>query len=529
MVIGNRKRLRATREKSNIITTHHQTENAPNSKAHDSPMPAPRVPYQALAGSNHVSASDLGVRYSEDLDPTLSHESLRRSSKIPRIGRRISPASAESSTAVKLENSYTSSQKIHDRKIRTLNNEPQTLDVDRNVSTRSFERFSPLLSRDFRATAEDLERLMKGPSPARDFRATAADLERLMKSNGSSGYTGDYFGQPMLRSRSGSEMRDHPHSQPEQGYKRVAAGRVTVRNSASMSQNTLLPAFNTSALRILGSKGTPNDPIEIGSDSDLGDEDEDEDVDMLYDCEATPAVIDPQVLPRDCAVCSDSVFIAEMPSLKECAHQPATCSVCFARWIESELTTKGWKRIVCPDVSCNVTLTHYEVQTYATPDVFAQYDKYSMRDVLGQLANFRWCRNPSCTSGQEHDDDSYIFTCVACGHKACIAHDADWHEGETCDEYTYRVSGAKEREQKAQEEASIAVICQSSKKCPGPDCAFSIQKNEGCDHMTCKCCDTMYREGDFDMNFLRFTMSTRVLLGVLGRLSKDPNRRELLP
>ncbi|OAG10417.1 uncharacterized protein CC84DRAFT_1047161, partial [Paraphaeosphaeria sporulosa] len=189
-----------------------------------------------------------------------------------------------------------------------------------------------------------------------------------------------------------------------------------------------------------------------------------------------------------CTVCSDSIHIADIPLLSGCSHQAATCVECFARWIESQLTTQGWKGIKCPDVSCSVILTHHDVQAYATPEVFSQYDMFSMRDALGQVSNFRWCRNPACTSGQEHDDDGYIFTCVACGHKACVTHDVNWHEGETCDEYTYRVSGAKEREQKAQEEASVAAISKLSKKCPGPDCAFNIEKNAGCDHMTCSRC-----------------------------------------
>ncbi|KAF1964835.1 hypothetical protein BU23DRAFT_491512, partial [Bimuria novae-zelandiae CBS 107.79] len=190
----------------------------------------------------------------------------------------------------------------------------------------------------------------------------------------------------------------------------------------------------------------------------------------------------------DCAVCGDSSHISDLPSLSSCTHQPSTCAACFARWIESELYTKGWKSITCPDETCSVILAHHEVQQYATPVIFAQYDTFAMRDALGQVPNFRWCRNPVCTSGQEHDEVGYIFTCVACGHKTCTTHNVDWHEGETCDEYEYRTSGAKEREQKAQEEASIAAIYKLSKKCPGPDCAFNIQKNKGCDHMTCSRC-----------------------------------------
>jgi hypothetical protein len=68
----------------------------------------------------------------------------------------------------------------------------------------------------------------------------------------------------------------------------------------------------------------------------------------------------------------------------------------------------------------------------------------------------------------------------------CIIHENTWHEGETCEEYDYRSSGRKAEEQSAQEAASLAAIRRLSKKCPGPECAFDIEKIDGCDHMTCK-------------------------------------------
>ncbi len=79
-----------------------------------------------------------------------------------------------------------------------------------------------------------------------------------------------------------------------------------------------------------------------------------------------------------------------------------------------------------------------------------------------------------------------IFTCINCQRKVCVIHENTWHEGETCEEYEYRASGQKERDQKAQEKASLKAIGKLSKKCPGPNCHYSIEKNDGCDHMTCK-------------------------------------------
>jgi hypothetical protein len=83
-------------------------------------------------------------------------------------------------------------------------------------------------------------------------------------------------------------------------------------------------------------------------------------------------------------------------------------------------------------------------------------------------------------------EEGNIFTCASCSHKVCILHENTWHEGETCDEFEYRSSGRQERDQKKHEAASLAAIGKLTKKCPGRNCPANIEKNEGCDHMTCK-------------------------------------------
>jgi hypothetical protein len=92
--------------------------------------------------------------------------------------------------------------------------------------------------------------------------------------------------------------------------------------------------------------------------------------------------------------------------------------------------------------------------------------------------------------------DNLIFICNACGFKLCIVHDAVWHDGETCNEYDYRISGQKEKDEAAkeradraaEEEASRVEVEKSTKKCPGAGCTWNIQKNDGCNHMTCLKC-----------------------------------------
>ncbi|KAF2489028.1 hypothetical protein BU16DRAFT_221230 [Lophium mytilinum] len=150
---------------------------------------------------------------------------------------------------------------------------------------------------------------------------------------------------------------------------------------------------------------------------------------------------------RECAVCAESYPIPDLPSLMNCEHEPQVCNECYQGWIASELNSKSWKEIKCPEEGCKQILCHAEVQEYATSEVYAKFDALSAREALNDDPNFRWCRGPNCKSGQIHESDvsGNIFVCVDCGFKVCTVHEGVWHEGETCEEYNYRTSGRKRR------------------------------------------------------------------------------------
>jgi hypothetical protein len=80
-----------------------------------------------------------------------------------------------------------------------------------------------------------------------------------------------------------------------------------------------------------------------------------------------------------------------------------------------------------------------------------------------------------------------MFMCHRCSFVACTVHNVAFHHGESCAQYDERM-----REERillnsvhAQEAASARVLAWISKPCPG--CGINIQKDGGCDHITCKC------------------------------------------
>ncbi|KAF8848703.1 hypothetical protein BDZ45DRAFT_605495 [Acephala macrosclerotiorum] len=190
---------------------------------------------------------------------------------------------------------------------------------------------------------------------------------------------------------------------------------------------------------------------------------------------------------RLCTVCGDNKQSSEFPkrSTTRCRHAPSICTEDLKSWIDSQLVDKAWNRIKCPEASCSELFQCEDMKANASELSFARYETFQLRAALSKIPDFRWCLSPSCSSGQIHPRNSRnpIFTCNECSFKSCATHNIPWHEGETCAQYDYRVSG---RKAKYDERATKEKIKQTTKACP--KCKANIEKRDGCDHMTCTNC-----------------------------------------
>ncbi|KAF2755675.1 hypothetical protein EJ05DRAFT_540349 [Pseudovirgaria hyperparasitica] len=212
---------------------------------------------------------------------------------------------------------------------------------------------------------------------------------------------------------------------------------------------------------------------------------------------------------RDCIICGDTCAPYDYPGQisTKCAHEPSCCTDCIQAWIASELESKGWDKIRCPE--CLILLEHAEIRSLATnatfersvisfvpfhianSDIKHRFDALATRSFLSSDPDFHFCLSPTCTSGQIHPSPSSnpIMTCVSCTVSWCLTHKMSWHVGETCAAYDKRLSSEAKAKQRAKEDAeSESTIKETAKQCPGKGCGYWIEKNHGCDHMTCRKC-----------------------------------------
>ncbi|KAG9528374.1 hypothetical protein KCU93_g4402, partial [Aureobasidium melanogenum] len=191
-----------------------------------------------------------------------------------------------------------------------------------------------------------------------------------------------------------------------------------------------------------------------------------------------------QLPRRTCLVCDAEKGSNQFPSHKKVSsheHDYNVCRPCYRGHLKSEIDSKDWNEVACPE--CPIMLTYKEVKNMTTTRNFAKYEQACIRATLAADPDFRHCLSTTCKSGQLHPGgtDEPIFRCQECGHKHCVVCEANWHEDQTCEEFqTIRQRLHAENEQSQQAVQKISKPC--------PKCKVPIEKHQGCDHMTCSRC-----------------------------------------
>jgi len=110
---------------------------------------------------------------------------------------------------------------------------------------------------------------------------------------------------------------------------------------------------------------------------------------------------------------------------------------------------------------------------------YERYDLLRFNNFLKTSPDFRWCSGTNCGSGQEVDGggSNSFFTCAKCLTKTCFHHKVVWHTGLTCRDYDYWII-------QNEDNATSNYIAMNTKQCP--KCQSVVEKDGGCDHMTCK-------------------------------------------
>jgi ariadne-1 len=136
----------------------------------------------------------------------------------------------------------------------------------------------------------------------------------------------------------------------------------------------------------------------------------------------------------------------------------------------------------CPDATCQERLSQDEIEKIA-PDLLAKFKNYQLENFAGAIG--RWCPGPGCNrvvckTLNGTLTNSFVTDCNECGTMFCVDCLEEPHAPVTCEMLQ------KWKEKDRDEAETVKWMTVNTKHCP--NCQTRIEKNGGCQHVTCRKC-----------------------------------------
>lgn len=169
----------------------------------------------------------------------------------------------------------------------------------------------------------------------------------------------------------------------------------------------------------------------------------------------------------------------------KCGHR--FCLDCYRQYLTQKIRGEGEAaRIRCPGDGCNKIIDAKSLDLLVTSDLTDRYHELLMRTYVDDKDNLKWCPAPECVyaieCGIKKKDLGKIVPTVTCEckHSFCFGCTLTDHQPCPC-------SLVKKWLKKCEDDSETANwISANTKECP--KCLSTIEKNGGCNHMTCRKC-----------------------------------------
>ncbi|GER45920.1 RING/U-box superfamily protein [Striga asiatica] len=180
-----------------------------------------------------------------------------------------------------------------------------------------------------------------------------------------------------------------------------------------------------------------------------------------------------------CKICFETSDAPSMMSAGDCNHR--FCTECWRGYVSTSIETgSGCLTLPCPEPGCETKVGPDLVDALASPDERAKYYRYLARSYVEcSPRKRRWCSAPGCELAIEVEGGGGACEVgCGCGHRMCFGCGDEIHSPVDC-----RTVG-KWAEKNGSEAENVKWIQAYTKPCP--KCGRPIEKNQGCNVMTCR-------------------------------------------
>ncbi|KAK3689794.1 hypothetical protein B0T22DRAFT_376976 [Podospora appendiculata] len=185
-----------------------------------------------------------------------------------------------------------------------------------------------------------------------------------------------------------------------------------------------------------------------------------------------------------CDICCEDEEGLQSFAIK-CGHR--YCADCYRHYLSQKIKEEGEAaRIQCPADGCNLIIDARSLDLLVTPELRTRYHELLNRTYVEDKDQLKWCPAPDCQNAIEcqvkkKDLDKVVPTVAClCSHRFCFGCILNDHQPAPCEL-------VKRWLKKCADDSETANwISANTKECP--KCNSTIEKNGGCNHMTCRKC-----------------------------------------
>lgn len=181
-----------------------------------------------------------------------------------------------------------------------------------------------------------------------------------------------------------------------------------------------------------------------------------------------------------CDICYENKYRPYFTTLS-CDHR--YCTKCLNRQVEVGLNSKSTNSLKCPDPECRRPFTNTTIRKIV--GFFSgkrrQCQELADQKYLISLPNSQHCPTPNCRYiMKDKGNQPHTVQCPDCQAQYCSHCTLPHAENVSCRQ-------AKDQQVSEADKASKKLVQSISTRCP--QCGTNIQKDGGCNHMTCGKCE----------------------------------------
>ncbi|KAM3619244.1 uncharacterized protein V6R79_005011 [Siganus canaliculatus] len=232
----------------------------------------------------------------------------------------------------------------------------------------------------------------------------------------------------------------------------------------------------------------------------------------------------------DCGVCFMSFLGSECVEVVECGH--IFCRACLAQFCKLQITEGNVRGVTCLQADCTAAPSPAQVKLLVGDELFSRYDRLLLQSSLDAMSDVVYCPRLFCGSAVIKEKSSPAAVCSSCSFAFCVLCRKTYHGTDSCqvhkkvlkqtkavgeeanadlpqslegmralwDDYA---CGSKQRKRLLENRYGLNSlrltmegflsedwITTNSKNCP--HCFRRIEKNGGCNLMTCSRCRQIF-------------------------------------